>query len=144
RPDADTAAPQPTVSPIRGDIHSADGQEQAPVSVRLVGGVADAGTATGTGNGGTEGTGNAGGAEGGGTEGSGNAGGAESSGEAGVKLVFSFASVAECSAFNPAEIIVMSGNNVVDTYKVAATASSCLAAGVDGGANGDAAAGNSG
>ncbi|WP_052429335.1 hypothetical protein [Paenibacillus borealis] len=157
RPDADTAAPQPTVSPIRGDIHNADGQEQAPVSVRLAGGVAGAGTGSGTeggetdgaGNaGGTEGTGNAGGGESGGTEGNGNAGGAEgegdaSSAEAGVKLVFSFAAAAECSDFKPAEIIVMSGNNVADTYKVAATVSSCQAAGVDGG-TGEAGAGNDG
>ncbi|MEK4324446.1 glycosyltransferase [Paenibacillus sp. FSL R7-0312] len=168
RPDADTAAPQPTVSPVRGDIKNSDGQVQAPVSVRLVGsGVAGAGTGTGAENGRTEGTGNAGGGEGGGTEGAGNAGGGESGGtegtgnaggdassdEAGVKLVFSFAAVADCSAFNPAEIIVMSGNNVADTYKVVATASSCLAAGVDGGSDegavgtdggGDGAAGNSG
>ncbi|WP_379154305.1 hypothetical protein [Paenibacillus sp. sgz5001063] len=74
-----------------------------------------------------------------GNEGSGTAGG----GNENAKLVFSFADEADCIAFKPAQIIVMSGNNVTDTYKVVATASSCLAAGADGG-TGEAAAGNSG
>ncbi|CAH1215539.1 hypothetical protein PAECIP111892_04117 [Paenibacillus auburnensis] len=75
---------------------------------------------------------------------------------AGSRLVFTFADAAECSAFKPAEIGVMSGGDVTDTYKVTATAGTCLvpspspepdAAATDGGASAaasDAAAGTDG
>ena len=110
---ADTAAPVASMSPTRGSTMEAGGLP--PASVRLSGG-------------------GAGGTEGNSTEDGGNGSG---------KLVFTFAAAADCSAFKPAEVTVVSGNGVTDTYKVAATAGSCLAAGADGGTS-DAAAGNSG
>lgn len=67
----------------------------------------------------------------------------------GGELVFTFADAAECSAFKPAEISVVSEGNVTDTYSVTATTSSCAAkapeagaAGQGGGSGNDAAADN--
>ncbi|MBW4082347.1 hypothetical protein [Paenibacillus sp. S150] len=68
-------------------------------------------------------------------------------GETGSGLVFTFAAAADCSAFQPAEISVVSSGNVTEDYRVTATGS-CLAsspeagaAGADGGSSGEAAAG---
>lgn len=81
-----------------------------------------------------------------------------SGGAAGIRLVFTFEDAAECSAFNPAEIGLMSGDEVTDMYDVVATTGSCLVAspepgavatdaagsGTDGGAADNAGAGTDG
>ncbi|MDF9842462.1 MULTISPECIES: hypothetical protein [unclassified Paenibacillus] len=75
-----------------------------------------------------------------------------SGGTAGTRLVFTFEDAAECSAFKPAEIGLMSGDEVTDMYDVVATTGNCLVAspepgaaatdaagsGTDGGASGNA------
>lgn len=160
RPDgAEPAAPAASPSPARGTVMDAEGQAQAPVSVRLIGGgtgssgAGNGGTeGAGTGNGGTEGTGTGNGGNGSGeAEGTGagngeaEGAGTGNAGSEGGKLVFSFADAAECSAFKPAEISVVSDSGAADTYKVVATAGSCLAGGAAGDSGGDdAAVGDSG
>ncbi len=69
-------------------------------------------------------------------------------GDTGSGLVFTFAAAADCSAFKPAEISVVSSGDITEDYKVTATTGNCLvaspeagAAGADGGASGNAAAG---
>ncbi|WP_062519551.1 hypothetical protein [Paenibacillus jilunlii] len=47
-------------------------------------------------------------------------------GDTGSGLVFTFAAAADCSAFKPAEISVVSSGNVTEDYKVTATTGNCL------------------
>ncbi|MHA6532906.1 GAP1-N2 domain-containing protein [Paenibacillus sp. BAC0078] len=65
------------------------------------------------------------------------------SGANGGSLVFTFAAAADCSAFHPAEISVVSSGNVTEDYKVKATTGSCQVASPEAAA-GDAAAGGDG
>ncbi|MEK5447893.1 GAP1-N2 domain-containing protein [Paenibacillus sp. FSL R7-0331] len=61
----------------------------------------------------------------------------------GTRLVFTFEDTETCSAFNPSEIELMSGDKVTDTYGVIATTGSCLvsAPGPDEGVAGNAGSG---
>lgn len=65
------------------------------------------------------------------------------SGVNGGSLVFTFAAAADCSAFHPAEISVVSSGDVTEDYKVKATTGSCLVASPEAAAD-DAAAGSGG
>lgn len=65
-----------------------------------------------------------------------------SGGTAGARLVFTFEDAAECSAFKPAEIGLMSGDEVTDMYDVVATTGSCLVSSPEPGAAATDAAGS--
>ncbi|WP_340021497.1 hypothetical protein MHI24_21175 [Paenibacillus sp. FSL K6-1096] len=95
----------------------------------------DSGGSSGGGNGSDAGDGS--GSEGKGGSDAGDGSGSESKGGS-VKLLYSFAAAADCSAFKPAEIAVESGGGETATYKVQAMVNRCL---VDPGAGGDDGAG---
>nr|WP_274528618.1 hypothetical protein [Paenibacillus piscarius] len=99
------------------------------------------GSDAGEGKGSGAGEGNSSGGQG--SSGAGEGSGSEGKGSS-VKLLYSFAAAADCSAFKPAEIAVVSGDGETDTYKVQAMVSRCLVepgAGGDDGAGSDADAG---
>lgn len=156
----DTAAPAASPSPLPGVAG-----EAAPVSVRLISGAGigsadgagadggaagadngDAGDGNGTGegkdNGGAGDNGSAGqdgsdaGDGNGGNTGEGKDGSGTEEPKGNAKLLYSFAAAADCSAFKPAEIAVVSGDGVTDTYKVQAMVSRCLVEPGAGGADG--------
>lgn len=138
----DTAAPAASPSPLPAASGSAD---IVPVSVRLVGGTLTGGNDADKGSNDADKGGNDAG-ESGSDAGKGSTGeGSGSEGKGGsVKLLYSFAAAADCSAFKPAEIAVVSGDGETDTYKVQAMVNRCLVepgAGGDDGASGKASAG---
>nr|WP_301953201.1 hypothetical protein [Paenibacillus tritici] len=157
----DIAAPVASPSPLPAVTGEAGGP--APVSVRLIGAKVSGDAGSGGNTGGDEGSGGntggdagdggntggdagSGGNTGGDAGGGGNTGGDAGSGGSG-KLVFSFAAAADCSAFKPEQIGVVSDNSVTDTYKVKATVQSCQVeegAGTDGGVKGEEGAGTDG
>ncbi|WP_060862421.1 hypothetical protein [Paenibacillus riograndensis] len=61
-------------------------------------------------------------------------------GDTGSGLVFTFAAAADCSAFTPAEISVVSSGDVTEDYQVTGTTSNCLVASPTAGAGADASA----
>ncbi|MGN7763113.1 GAP1-N2 domain-containing protein [Paenibacillus sp. 22594] len=63
-------------------------------------------------------------------------------GTTGGSLVFSFAAAADCSAFKPAEISVVSSGDVTEDYKITATTGSCLVVSPKPGADASAPAGS--